>query len=75
MKITANNFAFELTEKEVGVWMAALRLACEKSSNGRVPHDSCPFLAQHGELARLTGYGAGDHDRLKEKVLQGKATQ
>jgi hypothetical protein len=74
MKITANNFAFELTEKEVGVWMAALRLASKASAAGTIPHDSCPFLLQHGELVRLTGYGAGDHERLKEEVLKPKVT-
>lgn len=68
MKITENNFAFELTEKELGVWMAALRLASKASASGMVPRDSCPFLLQHEELVRLTGYGSGDHERLKEQV-------
>jgi len=75
MKITSNTFAFELTEKEVAIWMAALRLASEQSAAGIIPRESCPFLIQHGELVRLTGYGAGDHERLKEKVLKREATQ
>jgi len=44
MKITANTFAFEMSEKEVGVWMTALRLAATGSIGTVFPSESCPFL-------------------------------
>lgn len=66
MKITTHELSFTLTEKDLSVWMAALRLASKHSSVPIIPWDSCPFLAQHKELVRLTGYGSGDHQDLHE---------
>jgi hypothetical protein len=63
MNITNHNLTFNLTVKEVGVWMAALRMAA-KHHTMCIPWDSNPFLEQHKELVRLTGYGTGDHEDL-----------
>ena len=57
---------FTLSVKEVSVWMAALRSAAKNSSVPIIPWDSCPFLQQHWELVRLTGYGAADHQDLHD---------
>lgn len=72
MKITEHGMTFDLTIKEVGVWMEAVRLAALKRSVPMFPWDSCPFLNQHAELVRLTGYGASDHEELR-KALQSRA--
>jgi len=64
MKLDNHEMKFTLTVKEVGTWMAALRFAARNSSVPIIPWDSCPFLNQHWELVRLTGYGHGDHQEL-----------
>lgn len=71
MTITAHNLSFTLTVKEVSVWMVALRMAAKKNIGGTLPWDSCSFLAQHAELVRLTGYGAGDHEDLRTYLAGG----
>jgi hypothetical protein len=68
MEITQHNMVFSLTVKDVGVWMAALSRAATTSTVQIFPWDSCPFLKQHAELVRLTGYGAGDHKDLRAEL-------
>ena len=63
MNLKNHDLVFSLTVKEVGVWMVALRMAA-KQHIYCIPWDSNPFLEQHKELVRLTGFGAGDHEDL-----------
>jgi hypothetical protein len=75
MKITEHNLTFTLTIKEVETWMTAVRQATLNQNNVRiVPRDACPFFKQHGELVRLTGYGAHDHEEMK-RVLAARSSK
>lgn len=67
MTLSDHKLTITLSEKDLSVWMAALRLAAISS---RVPliGAPCPFVVQHAELVRLTGYSAGDHLDLVDKV-------
>ncbi len=64
MKVNYQEFNFTLSVKEVSTWMAALRLAAKSSTVQIIPWDSCPFLIQHGELTRLTGYSLKEDEEL-----------
>lgn len=66
MTINSQTIQMTLTPKEISVWMAALRLAAKKRTVPIIPWDECPFFKQHGELVKITGYGAGDHEDLRE---------
>jgi hypothetical protein len=68
MTLDSQEMCFTLTAKDVSVWMAALRMAANHSSVPIIPWDSCPFLGQHKELVRLTGYGARDHEDLYQAL-------
>lgn len=67
MTIKTHQLVFEISVKELDIWMCALRMAA-RQRGGTVPWDACGFLIQHGELVRLTGYGAGDHEDLKRRL-------
>jgi hypothetical protein len=72
MKVESRGRTFELSDKELDIWMTALRAAALEAV--KYPYRSgkatdCPFLKQHGELSRLTGIGAGDHAALVRSVL------
>lgn len=69
MRIISNEFEISINEKELSIWMAALRRAAKehaKYQNG--PADSNPFLHQHGVLAHLTGYSTGGHEELIKQL-------
>jgi hypothetical protein len=63
MTLNHHEMDFRLTIKEIGIWLVALRMAA-KQHGVSVPWDANPFLQQHKELVRLTGYGTADHEEL-----------
>lgn len=67
MDINSHQLGFTLTVEDLGVWMSALRLAA-RDAVPVVPWDSCPFVKQHKELVRLSGFGTNDHARLLEDL-------
>jgi hypothetical protein len=71
--VTKKEMVFELSEKEVSVWLAALRLAALRSvewpdPGTSAPWNSCPFLRQHGLITSLTGTGFLDHENLYQEL-------
>jgi len=66
MTIKTHHLVLEMSVRELEVWMSALRMAAKQRAGQVTPWDSCGFFIQHGELVRLTGYSAGDHEDLKE---------
>jgi hypothetical protein len=72
--INARELLQTLGFADEAVWMAALRSAAKSSTVPIIPWDSCPFLNQHKELVRLTGFGETetDHQHL-HNFLQQKA--
>jgi len=65
--VKTHQLVFEISVRDLGVWMCALRMAA-RQCGGTVPWDACNFLIRHGELVRLTGFGAGDHETLKKRL-------
>lgn len=72
MVITKKEVTFNLTlsEHEIEIWMAALRMAAKKTSIPTVPWFECCFLKQHKDLSLHTGYAQTDHQDLTEVLME-----
>lgn len=71
MNIEHKGYHVELTEKDVGIWMTALRMAA-RSNVKMYPWSSDPFYVMHEALVKATGFGYDDHKSLGAE-LSGKA--
>lgn len=68
MKIKNLGYSIELSEKELSVVMASLRLAAQH--HGQISSGANPFFDLHGEFVRQTGFCGGDHMDLKNKLRE-----
>jgi len=66
IQVDSHEITVTLSIKELDVWMTALRRAAKTSDVSVITWDHCPFLKQHNELVRLTGYGEREHIDLYE---------
>jgi len=71
MKLNSQTLTFELSAKELSVWMVALRHAA-KTLKDDYPGDwkNNPFLLQHFNLVGQTGFCSGDHQDLCKAIME-----
>lgn len=69
MELKKHGLTFELTVKELDVWLTSLRHSATRADRVRmIPWDSCPFFRQHRDLCHLTGFAVPDHERMAETL-------
>lgn len=68
MKIKNLGYSTEVSERELSVIMASLRIAARE--HAKVSTGDNPFFDLHGEFVRQTGFCIGDHMDLRAKLRE-----
>jgi hypothetical protein len=76
MIITEHKLVIAMTDRDLRIWLQALKLAAVKAKGTMIPWHHCPFYQQHEQLVKITGWGTDQHEWLgKELAPKEETTQ